>query len=231
MIDQSNREFHLPFENAEVFTRITELLPDPLESLIKAPKNALVLYLAEPQISNAGFAAIWQGHDVWVDRMCRFLWIRSPALEFTLQNAQERYRQFFDLLASDPNKNFVPPPDVELVWLTHHTSPVSFEKFSKATMGRIMEHNIIYKGETDQEGLRATEEAWQALFETKLQRCLCWDCQNFQRLAEAHFRSERDREPQHLVDAAIQEVAHHRAIERAKRIFREKLKRSINLSS
>ena len=222
MIDQSNRKFYLPLENVEVFRQITELSPDLLESLIKAPKNALVQYLAEPQISNAGLAAIWQGHDAWVDRMCHFLWIRSPALEFTLQNAREHYRQFFDLLASDPNKNLVPPPDIELVWLTHQTSPVSFEKFSKAIMGRTMEHNIINKGETDQEGLRSTEEAWQARFETNLQRCLCWDCQNLQRLVEALFRSDRDRdrEPQHLVDASIREVAHQRAVERARRLFR-----------
>lgn len=222
MIDQSNRKFYLPLENVEVFKRITKLLPDLLESLIKAPENAPVQYHAEPQKSKARFAAIWQGHDVWVDRMCHFLWIRSPAVEFTLQNARGRYRQFVDLLASDPSKKLAPPPDIELVWLTHQTSPVSFEKFSKAIMGRTMEHNIVNKDETDREGLRSTEEAWQARFETKLQRCLCWDCQNLHRLAEAHFRSDRDRdrEPQHLVDAAIREVAHQRAVERARRLLR-----------
>ena len=221
MIDQSNRIFYLPLENVNVFKRITKLSPDLLNSLIKAPENAPVQYLAEPQISNAGFAAIWQGRDVWVDRMCYFLWIRSPALEFTLQNAREHYRQFFDLLASNPNKNLIPPPDIELVWLTHQMSPLNYGKFSKAIMGDTFEH-IINKAETDQEGLRLTEEAWQARFKTNLQRCLCWDCQNLQRLIEAHFRSERDRdrEPQHLVDAAIREVARYRAVEGARRLFR-----------
>lgn len=225
MIDPSDRRLHLPDENARVFERLTGLKPDLLMTLIEDPDDALAITGAPVSLEPAGsarFAAFWKGHDGWVDRMCHFLWIRSPALEFTLQNARERYRQYSNLLASDRSKDFALPPDVELVMLTHQLSPASYDTFLKAIMGRTIEYDIISRKGNEPEALRSTEEALHARSGTRPQRCFCWDCQNLQRLAKANSRNygDENREPQQLVTAVIEEVANYRAIERAWRQHR-----------
>lgn len=209
MIDVTDRMFHLPASNVKAFRRLTKLEPNLLMSLISDRKDALPIGewiigqqsadTASTQTFN-GFDSIRQSQGVWVDRMCHFLWIRSPALEFTLRNARSRYQQFFGSLASSPNVKLSPPPDVELAWLTHQLSPSTFVKPSKLYAGRIAKHDDVPK--------------WPDQYNIALSHCFCWDCQNLQRLAE---ETSDDEAPEKLVEQSMGEIAYHRAIEYARR--------------
>ena len=210
MIDGPDRLFHLPALNARTFRKVTGLEPDLLVSLISDRKDALPMGrstigqqsadTASIQKSDFDFDQVWQSQDMWVDHMCHFLWIRSPALEFTLREAGNRYRQFCDLLASSRKANPSPPPDVELAWLTHQLSPSAYAKWSTAYGGRIAIENIALEG----------PDKGMVVFS----RCLCWDCQNLQRLAE---KNPDDRDPEKLVERSMQEIAYYRALEYARR--------------
>ena len=225
MIDSSKREFYLPAKHARAFQRFTGLPPNLLASLIEASKDVHMrdeqnrkpkhVETQNDQIFNASTDDIWQKHNIWVLRMCHFLWIRSPALEYTLRSAQSRYQNFFQLLALDSNATFVPTPDIELVWLTHQMSPLSFENFSKASVGRIVEHNVVAKESVDRQHIASTEKAFYGRFRSEYQRCFCWDCQNLQRLAEEN--SMHDKDPDIMGEKAMREVAYHRAVERDRR--------------
>lgn len=199
--------------------------PDLLADLIEGPKSAVMKgdqsmsflstgFMHFTTVST-GFKDMWGNHDEWVDRMCHFLWIRSPALTFTLKSAHQRYQQFFDLLSSNPGTKLVPPPDIELIWLTHQSSPPSFLRFSRALAGRMVEHNVVSKEQVNQQNILATERCYQGRYGLELQRCLCWDCQNLQRLAEEDSNSDTVLEQ--LVKQAVKDVAHHRAVECARR--------------
>ena len=229
MIDTTDRTFRLPVENAEIFTEITGMQPDLLESLIEGPKDALTadegsnFGLAPREVSIQGFFAdfdtVRQKHDGWVDRMCHYVWIRSPALDFTLRNAQHRYRELFDLLASGLITQLAPTPDVELAWLTHRLSPSSYVNFSKASVGRIVKHNVTDGERSDESDLATIERVFQSRSGLGYQQCLCWDCQYLQSLAQESF--SKDKDPELLIEQAVQEVAYHRAIERARRQKRD----------
>lgn len=207
---------------------MTNLEPDLLQYLIQGPKDGFINSVQtlsmqsvspiEPRTPNAKLDMIWKNHDEWVDLMCHLLWIRSPAVEFTLQGAQDRYRQFFDLLASNPTVSLAPTPDIELVWLTHQLSPSSFGMFSETSVGRLVEHNVVPHDQDHQQALISTERAFRARFGAGYRRCLCWDCQNLQRLAEKSLFGNRD--TRQLVQESMQEVAYHRAVERARRNHR-----------
>lgn len=221
----SDRKFSLPPENAASFERNTILKPDLLDSLVKGQGDRLTMgaralgssltATRKSKESGTDFGAHLPNHDAWVDRMCHFLWIRSPALEFTLTNAQKRYRQFFELLSSPSDASFTPTPDIELVWLTHQCSPKSFGDFSTATVGYIIERNIDASVRNDQNNSRATEEAFQAKFGVEFKHCLCWECQSLERLGEENIPSEAD--VQRALDEALQQIEFFRAVERARR--------------
>ena len=150
--------------------------------------------------SNVSFDELWQVQEMWVDRMCHLLWVRSPAFEFTLRNARNRYQESFASLASSPNAKLPPPPDLELVWLTHQLSPSNFAKLSKGYAGRIAKQDVSTKG-PDQ-------------YNMVFSHCFCWDCQNLQRLAE---NNPDDEDSEKLVEQSMREIAYHRALEYARR--------------
>ena len=228
MVNQSNRSFQTPVKNAETFKKITHLEPDLLQCLIQGPKDgctnsdqALSMQFLSPEktrIANAMLDMIWKNHDEWVDLMCHFLWIRSPAVEFTLQGARDDYRQFFDLFASNPTVGLTPTPDIELVWLTHQLSPSSFSMFSKTSVGRLVEHNVVPHDPDHIQALVSTERAFRARYGAAYRRCLCWDCQNLQRIARRTLSDNRD--IHHFVQESMREVAQHRAVERTRRSHR-----------
>lgn len=209
MVNQSNRIFQTPGENAETFKKITHLEPDLLQCLIQiqGPKDgrtnsdqALSMQFLSPgktRIANAMLDKLWKNHDEWLDLMCHFLWIRSPAVEFTLQGARDRYRQLFDLFASSPTVGLTPTPDIELVWLTHQLSPSSFSMFSETSVGRLVEHNAVPHDPDHIQALVSTERAFRARYGAAYRRCLCWDCQNLQRIARRTLFDHRD--THHLV--------------------------------
>lgn len=211
MIDSSNRTFNLPPGNSQNFENMTRLQPDLLAYLIEGPKTVL---MAGDQTSGL-LKDMWDSHSEWVDRTCHFLWIRSPALQFTLKGARQRYQQFFDLLASRPGTPMVPTSDIELIWLTHQSSPLIFSRFSRTFAGRVVKLNVVPKARLNQQQSIATEKAFQARFGMELQRCLCWDCQNLQRLAEDGSFGDKDLEQ--LIEQAVRDVAYHRAVECARR--------------
>ena len=174
MIKQSNRMFDLPLQNANAFQTITKSTPDLLKHLIECPKDGLIdrgrtsssnrLTHMELLRHELELNIIWQNHDVWVDQICQFLWIRSPALEFTLRTARDRYYQFFELLASNLTVSPEPTPDIQLVWLTHQLSLSSFDRFSRSFDGRLVEHDAVPPVLGNQEALASTETAFRARF-------------------------------------------------------------------
>ncbi|KAH7032717.1 uncharacterized protein B0I36DRAFT_382736 [Microdochium trichocladiopsis] len=104
--------------------------------------------------------------SVFVDKMDRMLWIRSPALAGTLCRAVRRYERFLGLFKFDdavaPGRcvgastegagvgeererkktMLVPTLDVDLVWHTHMcTSPEQYARDCETLAGRVVEHN------------------------------------------------------------------------------------------
>ncbi|KAI4261390.1 MAG: hypothetical protein L6R42_003413 [Xanthoria sp. 1 TBL-2021] len=218
MINQTNRRFEIPVGNAEAFREMTELEPGLLQCLIEGPKGGLPdggQASSMQSVRPKSLDMIWQNHDEWVDLMCHFLWIKSPAVEFTLQSARDRYCKFFGLLASNPAVSLAPTPDIELVWLTHQLSPSSFGMFSETSVGHLVEYQVVPHDHDHQQALISIERAFRARFGARYRRCLCWDCQNLQRLAEKSLFDNKD--TRELVQESMQEVAYHRAVEAARR--------------
>ena len=211
MTDAKDRQLHIPQRNQEIFERLTRLQPDLLEDLIDKGDSLTVSIKLE--ISTKDFDEIWSNHDIFMDRMCHALWLRSPAVSFTLREAQRRYQQFFDL-GSKSDIELVPTRDVELVWLTHQLSPTSFAQFSQSVAGRLVEHNV--QSATDSAAVKGqrkvTEEAFEKRYATAFDRCLCWDCQSLQQLAKDGMSSGQD--PQERVKKILHKVAYYKIIER-----------------
>ena len=216
LIDAKDRQLHSPQRNQETFEKLTMMQPNLLEDLVDRG-NSLSLSI-KLKTSTGDFDDIWSNHDMWMDRMCHALWLRSPAVSFTLREARRRYQQFFDLLASKSDTDLVPTRDVELVWLTHQLSPTSFAEFSQSVAGRIMEHNVHLATDSVavKEARRVTEEAFAQRYAIAFDRCLCWDCQSLQQLAKKGLSSAQD--PQDRVKKILQEVAYYKKLERE---FRE----------
>ncbi|KAM0499709.1 hypothetical protein ACHAP8_005316 [Fusarium lateritium] len=159
----------------------------------------------------------------FVKKMNAHLWIRSPALQGTLQRAVERYENYLELFRLYPGKMLVPTLDIDLVWHTSQLSPAAYETSMKARCGRFINHDDKIGRYQLDVGSDETQTIYRTRFGLEYHACLCWECQA---ITSAVDDSERDGclEEQRsstfakdLADKVMADVEYHRAVESARR--------------
>lgn len=128
----------------------------------------------------------------FVEKMDRQLWIRSPALEDTLQRAMQRYGNFLELFKMYPRKMLVPTLDIDLVWHTHQCSPAQYVEGTKKLAGRFIDHNDKLGNDKLDPGLENTIDLYRIRFAEEYEYCLCWDCEVVKSAVESKDYEEED---------------------------------------
>lgn len=174
---------------------------------------------------NSSETAVWR-HDLaaavhrqgaFVNKMCHMLWLRSPAVKHTLENARIRYGNFFALFRLYPGKMIMPTLDIDLVWHTHQLSPTQYYDFCIEKTGRFINHDDkIGKRKLD-DSLAETKDFYYKGFAESFQICLCWHCEAI-REAIATNPSNNDKELEALMKGVRERVARYRAAEIARRL-------------
>ena len=84
-------------------------------------------------------AVVRQG--VFVQKMRKIDWLRSPALPSTMQRLLIKYERFFSIMATKPGYVAVPTLDVDLGWHTHQLSPRTYYTYSFKRTNKFIDHN------------------------------------------------------------------------------------------
>ncbi|KAI9768917.1 MAG: hypothetical protein M1840_004513 [Geoglossum simile] len=154
----------------------------------------------------------------FVEKMERALWIRSPALEGTLQRAVDRYSKFLKLFKWYPNTMLVPTLDIDLVWHTHQCSPSRYRTATIKHAGRFIDHDDKIGKPTLDSGLDKTEQLFRIRFGKEYFVCNCWDCEA---ILSSVTGPSRNGEAQPDMDAVAQkvsdEIVYYKAVELARR--------------
>ncbi|KAI1424341.1 hypothetical protein F5Y12DRAFT_785476 [Xylaria sp. FL1777] len=151
--------------------------------------------------------------SVFVDKMDRQLWIRSPAVEGTLTRASVRYERFLKLFKLYPRTMLVPTLDVDIVWHTHQCSPAQYELATAEIAGRFIDHNDKLGAATLDPAFENTKALYRIRFADEYRNCLCWDCEGL-RSAIASEDSKTDIAS--VAREAHSRVAYYRAVEIAR---------------
>ncbi|KAH7146301.1 hypothetical protein EDB81DRAFT_689454 [Dactylonectria macrodidyma] len=158
---------------------------------------------------------------VFVDKMNRHLWIRSPALAGTLTRAVERYENYLELFQLYPGKMLVPTLDIDLVWHTHQLSADNYKTVTESRCGRFINHNDKLGKPTLNTGMKDTQELFQVHFGQAYSICLCWDCEAITSALEVYDENDTAELTDALTDKVSKKVQrnvqHHRAVEYARR--------------
>jgi hypothetical protein len=154
----------------------------------------------------------------FVDKMETQLWIRSPALEGTLQRAIDRYSKFLKLLKLYPGTMLVPTLDIDLVWHTHQCSASRYENDTRVFADRFIDHDDKLGTSVLDDGMEKTKQLFRIRFGQEYLVCTCWDCQavlsEVERLNQSGI-SHGDRDA--ISQTVARDVAFHRAVELARR--------------
>jgi hypothetical protein len=209
--------------NEKLTKLLTEILTDrqnqsSYEKLMQRPiERLLSSYVTTSNMINATeteAAVLRQGE--FVEKMGKYLWIRSPSLCGTLSRAISRYDKFFLLLAAFPDKIIVPTLDIDLVWHTHQCAPARYFAYSKAKTGRFINHDDSITKTTLDTGLQDTKDLFYARFGENYSRCLCWDCEALFTAVEEGIGAEAGEEEK-VAKRITADVAYYRAVELARR--------------
>lgn len=169
-------------------------------------KNTTITRLVEAVQRQASF----------VDKMERQLWIRSPAIEGTLQRAIDRYSKFLKLLKLYPKMMLVPTLDIDLVWHTHQCSPSRYDAGTLKVAGRRINHDDKLGEAVLKPGLTSTKDLFRIRFGQEYQICQCWDCEALLSAVSSH-NSETPPDNATIARLVHDEVAYFRAVEIARR--------------
>ncbi|RYC57405.1 hypothetical protein CHU98_g8804 [Xylaria longipes] len=115
--------------------------------------------------------------SAFVDKMDRQLWIRSPAIEGTLDRGIARYERFLKLFKLYPRKMLVPTLDIDLVWHTHQCSPSQYALVTTEIAGRFIDHNDKLGTATLDPAFENTKALYRIRFADEYRICNCWDCE------------------------------------------------------
>ena len=126
-------------------------------------------------MNELGAAVERQG--IFVEKMSNLLWLRSPALESTLNKALMRYERFMQLFKMYPGTMMVPTLDIDLIWHTHQCSPKSYQAFCEKEAGRSINHDDNLGKPTLKDGFKQTCLFYEAQFKDEYNACLCWECE------------------------------------------------------
>ncbi|KAK6359961.1 hypothetical protein TWF696_001084 [Orbilia brochopaga] len=158
-----------------------------------------------------------QRQSLFVDKMEKQLWIRSPALRGTLERAITRYRRFLQLFKFYPGKMLVPTLDIDLVWHTHQLSPFLYQAGTTKYARRIIDHNDKLGRPTLDDGFTRTKELYRIRFGQEYNVCTCWDCEALLSAAENAWDPDKDIDESAIAKTVHEQLAYHRAAEVARR--------------
>lgn len=163
-------------------------------------------------------AAAVQRQCTFIDKMEKQLWIRSPALEGTLQRAIDRYSKFLKLLKLYPKTMLVPTLDIDLIWHTHQCSAVRYQTDTQAFCGRFIDHDDTVGKPELGDGMEKTQKLFRIRFGREYLICNCWDCELVEsELARRGYDDVTDEERDAIARRVAVSVAFHRAVEMARR--------------
>jgi hypothetical protein len=147
--------------------------------------------------------------------MNHHLWIRSPACEYTLEQACDRYNNFLKLFQFYPNQILVPTLDIDIAWHTHQLSAINYRKATEKICGRFIDHDDKLGQGTLDTGWDTTKKLYKERFGKEYDKCLCWDDQTLESLLAKQAMSNSD-----MADISKQtadDVSYYRAVEVARR--------------
>jgi hypothetical protein len=154
----------------------------------------------------------------FIDKMESQLWIRSPALDGTLQRAIDRYSKFLKLLKLYPGTMLVPTLDVDLVWHTHQCSASRYENDTGVLAGCFIDHDDAIPSSRLDDGMEKTKLLFRIRFGREYLVCTCWDCQAVLSEVERLNQSETSQADRDAIWQTVsREIAFHRAVELARR--------------
>jgi hypothetical protein len=156
--------------------------------------------------------------ESFIDKMKGRTWIRSPALEGTLQRARQRFSNFLALFKLYPSQMLVPTLDIDLVWHTHQCSPAAYFFTTQEVAGRFVNHDdSIVKDKLDT-GFEETKNLYRIHFGQDYQICGCWDCEA---LLSAVEMADEDADDEAALEVIVKrvkkDVAYYRTVEAARR--------------
>lgn len=158
--------------------------------------------------------------ESFVDKMHAQLWIRSPAVEGTLQRAIDRYHKFTQLFQLYPDTVLVPTLDIDLAWHTHQCSAAQYRRAMINGTGRFINHDDRIDRPVLDTGLEKTRRLFRIRFGQEYLCCNCWDCEAILSAVSAPRRpgTEGDRlDAKAVAKEILADVSFHRAVELARR--------------
>lgn len=160
---------------------------------------------------------------VFVDKMNEHLWIRSPALQGTMQRAVERYENYLELFKLYPGKMLVPTLDIDLVWHTSQLSPAAYKASMEVRSGRFINHDDKIGKSKLAVGNDETQTLYRTRFGLDYSVCLCWECQTITSAVEDSnqdgylVESRGDSFAEDLTRQVMADIEYYRAVESARR--------------
>ena len=159
-----------------------------------------------------------QRQEAFVQKMHAQLWIRSPALEDTLQRAIDRYLKFVKLFKLYPKTVLVPTLDIDLVWHTHQCSPAQYQASMVQRAGRFINHDDKIGQPVLSGGMETTKRLFRIRFGQDYLVCHCWDCEATLSAISASKQEDKARTDMTAITSGIlEDLAYHRAVELARR--------------
>ncbi|KAI0903973.1 hypothetical protein F4823DRAFT_242703 [Ustulina deusta] len=153
--------------------------------------------------------------SVFVDKMDRQLWIRSPAVGGTLSRAIIRYERFLKLFKLYPGTMLVPTLDIDLVWHTHQCSPAQYELVTAEIAGRFIDHNDKLGAATLDPAFESSKALYRIRFADEYRICVCWDCEALRSTIATEDNNIQEDIASAARDAHLR-VAYYRAVEMAR---------------
>ena len=126
-------------------------------------------------------AVIRQG--TFVQKMDQIDWIHSPTVMTTMDRLINKYKVFFNIMASNPRRLAVPTLDVDLAWHTHQLSPSRYFEYSthqtkQYTAPIFIDHDDKVDENKLSDGFEWTSKMYKKLTNGQIySECACWYCE------------------------------------------------------
>ena len=157
--------------------------------------------------------ALTERHAAFAGNMTNILWLRSPAVEGTLNRALVRYERLMSTLMKYPRR---PPLVPTLVWYTQQCSPTSYLACCTKLAGRAVDHDDNLQGELRKKCLSETSHLYEMQFQDEYDACLCWHCEAIKSQLESHGVMDSI-DFAAIVRKVQDEVMYYKAVELARR--------------
>ncbi|KIW06818.1 uncharacterized protein PV09_02498 [Verruconis gallopava] len=132
-------------------------------------------YNSSPFALDLTGAVIRQGS--FINKMHDIDWLHSPALKGTMGRLLEKYKRFFQIMASNPKNMAVPTLDVDLGWHTHQLNSSEYYRFSVEYARRFIDHDDKVEETKLSESFAWTSKKYSELYGEPYSECRCWYCE------------------------------------------------------